>query len=61
MDDDPFTELLNMAAGTNLEAAAKGQASLEQKILNLRAKAVIAGVGDMKDFLEAQKKLEGEK
>ncbi len=47
-------QLLEAAAGANLDDANKRQNSLQQHFLNLRAQAAIAGIVDMKKAVEEE-------
>jgi hypothetical protein len=58
---DIMQELLEAAAHSDLELEKKRQSTLQQHILNLRAKAAIAGIADMQYMVETQQKLETEK
>lgn len=58
---DIMQELLEAAAHADLEVQKKRDAAIQQHILNIRAKAAIAGIADMQYMVETQQKLEQEK
>ena len=54
-------DLIDAAASADVAAAEKRAKSLGQHFLNLRAKAAMAGIIDMKQAIEKENELEGTK